>query len=174
MKMTTMDTTTPTVVAVAAFVMATASTIHLSLSLMATFSVALCSQLMASLSSCHQPSPLHHPIKEEEEEEPGGGGGDGASSPLSRLLSRVGDDVGERGGRGDNNDDCGRGIIVVIKRGGGREGQWQRFRKGGHLVVGPGRCLDENDNENENENDLSLGLDEQDRGDICIIASEGD
>ena len=32
---------------------------------------------------------------------PGGGGGDGASTSSPRLSSRVGDNVGERGGRGD-------------------------------------------------------------------------
>jgi hypothetical protein len=46
---TTMDTTTTTVVVVATFAMAMASAIHSSLSLMAAFSGALCSQLMASL-----------------------------------------------------------------------------------------------------------------------------
>jgi hypothetical protein len=70
MTMITMDATTPTVIAVAAFAMATASAIYSSLSLMAAFSVALRSQPMASSSSYHQPLPLH-PIKEEEEDEGG-------------------------------------------------------------------------------------------------------
>jgi hypothetical protein len=45
---------------------------------------------------------------------------------LSLSSSRVGDNVGERGGQGSNDDDCGRGgrviVIVVVKGGGGGGG----------------------------------------------------
>ncbi len=51
------------------------------------------------------------------------GRGEGGGTLLS-LLSRIGEDVGEWGGRGDNDDNCKRGswVVVIVKWGDGEGG----------------------------------------------------
>ncbi len=61
---------------------------------------------------------------------------EGGGTSLVLLSSRVGDNVGERGGQGSNDDDCGRGgrvIVIVVVKGGGGGGGWVYFRLWGCL-----------------------------------------
>ena len=45
----------------------------------------------------------------------------GEMSLVVVIVEPVGDNVGERGGRGSNNDDCGRGgcVVIFVVKGGG-------------------------------------------------------